>query len=140
MSDFEEAVNLLRAAPDSGVRVSRLRVLRVECVHNRRLAEVYRVQAHRILVVHATTWVNPNAHLAAWDATEQTEPVTWPTSGSKPVRQSLPMFLNVDSGDDLYEVHVASSCCTRTVTLGWIRECLASSARRVVLPSNGTVE
>ena len=38
MSDFEEAVNLLRAAPDSGVRVSRLRVLRVECVHNRRLA------------------------------------------------------------------------------------------------------
>ncbi len=140
MSDFEEAVNLLRAAPDSGVRVSRLRVLRVECVPETggsprciackpphpRGARHHVGEPERAPGRVGRPGADRAGHLA--DQREQTRSA------------SLPMFLNVDSGDDLYEVHVASSCCTRTVTLGWIRECLASSARRVVLPSNGTVE
>ncbi len=126
------AADLLRLLR-SGVRVAQLRVLRVECEHNRKLLEVYRVNGRTALVARPTLWVNPQSDNVPWNA-PPAEPATQPVGGHMPDRSGdRVMIVEAESGDDLAELHVASSCCTRTITLGWVRRQIDASARRVVL-------
>jgi hypothetical protein len=130
MSTFEDACATYLERRGRGVKVERR--MTVACEHGRRLAEVVRVNRRDILAINSTVWVNPHAHLAPWRAPEP-EPQAWPADGRKPIRREHPMLLDPGSGADQYEIHLASSCCSRTTTLGWVRACLEGSARRVVL-------
>lgn len=101
----------------SGVKVARLRVLRIECEHNRMLAEVARVNGRNLLVLRTTSGGFVGDH-------------AWTRRGD-----GMGIF-DLDAASDDTTTDVSNSCCARAFTAAWVRHELSTGRRKAVLRGN----
>jgi hypothetical protein len=118
MSDADARDELQRLI-DSGVKLSRLRVLRVECEHNKALADVFAVNGRLVLDLRQT--------MSATIGDTDDEQAVWVRRGVGRSQWYL------DAADDDTAAQASTSCCQRTFTAGWLRRQIDTGARRVVM-------
>ena len=134
--DFEAAATALLAARRNDMDLAPYRVLKVECEHNRKLLTVFRLAGHLIASTHPIQ-ERASEYPTPWPQPTDTAPSLW-QPGQRPLLDSGEALfeLNENFADEM-EYHVANQCCTRTVTLGWLRSQGFSAGRKAVLPGSG---
>ena len=114
MSDPDARDDLQRLR-DQGLKP--VRVLRVECEHNRVLAEVFTINGRLVMelrqtmtgtIEDRTIWVSRGKGLSVWN-------------------------LEGRPDDATAEASTTTSCCNRTFTAGWLRHELTNGKRKTVL-------
>lgn len=118
---MSDARDELRRLLDSGVKVSRLRVLALVCPHDRTLAEILRVNGHHLVYARVT-----QSATIGNNQTADEELVMLKRGDGHTVR-------NLDEMDNDAVADVSTSCCQRQISVGWMRDQLTGVSRRVVV-------
>ena len=109
-----DARDELQRLRDNGI--TPVRVLRVECAHNRVLADVFTINGRLVMelrqtltgtVGDTTVWVRRGDGRSVW---------------------------NLEGSGDDTTAKASSSCCARTFTAGWLRHELSTGKRKAVPP------